>query len=185
MPAETEVKPELTEERRAQLLATGELWHTLAADPKTRKEALRLLKLGRPDQPIPELDMEDEAARKADERVKPIEEENKSLKAEVEGIKRHLNRQAWAQQHGLEEEDVVEIETFAKENGITKGDKAVELWRNQQLGTPRSTAREPGGEAYLSTLQKINPRDQNKIKSAVFTEANRIIRESRQRRRAG
>jgi hypothetical protein len=184
MTPETE-KKELDPERQRQFIATGELWHTLAADPKTRKEALRLLKLGRPETAIPELDMEDEAKRQADERVKPIEEENKSLKAEVESIKRHLNRQAWAKQHDLEEEDVVEIEAFAKDNGITKGDKAVELWRSQQLGTPRSTRAEPGGEEYLGTLRKINPRDQNKIKSAVFTEANRIIRESRQRRRAG
>lgn len=166
-----------TTDEQAKLLATGALFQALAKDPKHRKDVLSLIKRASPDTPIPELDLEAAITQRVQDQFKPKDDEVKALKDQVDTLNRRLARDDWAKQHGLQEEEVVEVEALAKEKHISDGKTAVEFYQMQrQLGTPRGTRKPPKGtEEYLSRLGKINPRNSSQLKRAATDEAVRII----------
>ena len=161
-----------------QLLATGQLFHTLAADPRYRKKVLGLIKESSPGTIIPELDVEIDMDRRVTERVKPFEDANKTLTERVSSLETRLGREAMREQHGLTEDELVEVETFAKDNGIIKGEPAVKFWRHEQtLGTPRGTRVDAGLTPEDRKLLTKNP------KQWALKQADRVIREIRGGRR--
>ena len=88
----TEAKP--LPDNAEQLLATGQLFHTLAADPRYRKKVLGLIKESSPGTIIPELDVEIDMDRRVTERVKPFEDANKTLTERVSSLETRLGREA-------------------------------------------------------------------------------------------
>jgi hypothetical protein len=181
-----EAEPAIDAKLQKQLLGVGRLMHELSKDPKHRREVLSLLKKADPSVAIPELDVEEAADRRADEKVKPVAEQLKSVLSEFTALKTDLAREKWKQATGLDDEELVEVETLAKEAGITKGETAVAFWRQkEQLGTPRGTRKNRTADEYLGKLGKINPRNAAALKSAAFEQANRVIREIRGNRIAG
>jgi hypothetical protein len=175
----------LDEATKAKLLKTGLLISKLSADPKHRRKALELIKAAAPETSIPELDMEEAAGRIAEERTKPVMEENKSLREEFNALKTSLQRDKWREAHGLTEEDLVEVEELAKDKGITKADTAVDFWRTKnQIGTPRSTRQNKGAQDYHTELGKIPPTNGAALKAAAFRQADKVLREMRGRRLA-
>jgi len=182
----TETAPAGTDDFQQQLLSVGTLMHKLSRDPKHRKEVLRLLKAADPSIPMPELDLEETAAAKADEKVAPLAEQLKGVLTEFSKLKTDIARERWRQETGLDEDELVEVETLAKEVGITKAETAVDYWRNKQLlGTPRGSRRNRTADQYLTELSKINPRNQAALKGAAFQQADRVLKEMRGRRMAG
>jgi hypothetical protein len=171
------VDPSVDTDQQKKLLATGTLFHALAADPKYRKDVLSLIKKAAPDTPIPELDLEAQLLKALDERNKPTTEENKQVKDRLDAIERRLVREEWAQKNGLSEEEAVEVESLAKQEQIGKGEAAVELWRSRQaLGTPRGTRPSmPGTEEYLKKLQGVSPANGKRLKVLAEEEASRIM----------
>jgi hypothetical protein len=176
-------RTEPTSEQQQKLLATGQLFETLAADPKYRKRVLGLIKEVNPNAVIPELDVDDAVERGVTERVKPVVDENAVLRKELDEVKRTLSRDKFAVSVGLTEDELVEVEALAKEAGITKGETAVEHWRMKtQLGTPRSTPQVKQGEEYVAKLRKVKPTDTVRLKQLAIEEGTRILRETRGRR---
>ena len=135
-------EPQVTQEQALKLMQTGQLFATLAADPKTRNQVLGLIKQAKPDLYIPELEVSGEVDKKVAERVKPYEEKTEALSKELSEIKGVLSRQTWAAKAGISEEEAVEVEKVAEEAGITKGETALEYWAMKQQ--PRHAARHPG-----------------------------------------
>jgi hypothetical protein len=176
MPTSTE--PEVSAEQQAKLLATGNLFHALAADPRYRKEVLSLIKKAAPDTPIPELDMESAVLRSVEERLKPTSENWDKLTQRLDTFEKKLSRDSWQAQHQLNDDEAVEVEALAKTAQIGDGAAAVELWRSRQatLGTPRGTRKNaPGTEDYLKKLSLVNPTDSKRLKVLVEEEAHRIF----------
>ena len=183
MTTAAETQPQLTEEQQRQLIATGRLFHTLAADPKHRKNVLGLIKAAAPEVSIPELEIDADVDRRVSERVKPTEDATAALKAEVESLRTQIGRDAYRSKAGLTEDELVEVEEIAKSGKIGDPDAAVELWRSRQaLGTPRGTTRSNPDSEYMTELRKIDPRNVSALKRAAFKQADRVLKESRGRR---
>lgn len=156
------------------ILATGKLFHALAADPRYRKKVLGLVKEASPDTVIPELDMADAAAKQAEERTKPLSEKLDKAEKRLEEMERREARAKWANTHGLDDEEVVEVEKLAQEKGITKADTAVEFYR--ATGKPRSTRKPPAGDTtYMEALSKIDPRNGPQLKKLATARATEIL----------
>jgi hypothetical protein len=174
---------ELTPEMQRALLATGQLFRTLAQDPKTRKQVLRLVKEADPTVSFPELDLADEMEGKVKAAVKPHEETVAGLKKQVDDLTTLMSRSAFAAKEGLTEEEVLEVEDLATKAKIGDAGAAVELWRSRQTA-PRAS-RSPVADEFLTKVRKINPRDQKALSRAVIAEGERVLRELRGARRAG
>ncbi len=182
----TPAEPQVTQEQALKLMQTGQLFATLAADPKTRTQVLGLIKQAKPDLYIPELEVQGEVDKTVAARVKPYEEKTEALSKELAELKGAISRQAWAAKAGLSEDEAVEVEKVAEEAGITKGETALEYWTmKQRLGTPRATPASKAGEEYLTKIRKVNPRDPQagqRLKALAIEEGMRIQRETRGRR---
>ena len=177
-PTEQTVSPE----QQQKLLATGSLFHALAADPRYRKEVLGLIKKAAPETPIPELDLESSIRSSLEEQFfKPKDEENKKLQERLESIERRMVREKWMAENKLNDEEAVEIEELAKKEQIGNGNAAVELWRSRQnLGTPRGTRKTPPGtEEFLNKLSKVNPNNGKGLRRLAEEEATRIFAQTR------
>lgn len=159
------------------VLATGKLFHALAADPRYRKKVLSLIKEASPETPIPELDMEGALDKRVEERLKPQAEDTKKTNERLDAMEKRIAREAFAKQNDLGEDELVEVETLAKEGGISKAETAVEFWRAKQAsGTPRSTRKSPPGTMeYLDKLSKTNPRNFKQLKHLATEEAVRLM----------
>lgn len=156
------------------ILATGKLFHALAADPRYRKKVLTLIKEAAPDTSIPELDLADAAAKQADERTKPLTEALDKANKRLDEVERREAKRSWASAHDLDDEEVVEVEKLALEKGITKAETAVEFYR--ATGKPRSTRKPPAGdEAYLEALAKVDPRHGSQLKKLATGRAMEIL----------
>lgn len=168
---------ELTPEQQQKLLATGTLFHALAADPRYRKEVLGIIKKAAPDTMIPELDLQDSLLKSVDERLKPKDETMSKLNERFDSLEKRLTREDWREANNLSQEECLEVEDLAKKEQIGNSSAALELWKSRQAaGTPRGTRRNiPGTGEYLKKLSSISPRDSKNLRLVAEEEATRIL----------
>ena len=165
------------EETTKKLVATGQLFHTLAADPKYRKRVLGLIKEASPETPIPELDMEAAVLRGVEERLKPEKESADKMATRLDAIEKRQIRDEWKNKFQLDDEEAVEVEQLAEKEQIGNGAVAVELYRSRQaLGAPRGTRKtQPGTEDYLKKLHSVSPLNGKALKQIAQDESTRIF----------
>ena len=132
----------LSLEARDELAALAQ---TLAENPDTRKDFLRMTKKVKPDLPIPELDIEDythRAVSKSEDRVQALE----ARLREKEAIEELQKRRQSLMKKGLiaNESEVDDVEKIMLERGITNHETAAEYhqWM-KQAAVPTSTGYNP------------------------------------------
>jgi len=118
---------------------------TLAENPETRKDFLRMTKKVKPDLPIPELDIEDythRAVSRSEDRVQALEAKLR----EKEAIEELQKRRQSLMKKGLisNESEVGDVEKIMLERGITNHETAAEYhqWM-KQAAVPTSTGYNP------------------------------------------
>lgn len=133
---------DMSYEARDELAALAK---TLAENPQTRKEFLRLTKTARPDVPIPELEIEDTVNRvsnQAEERVSQLEAKLR----EKEAMEELTRRREKIRKKGLAQtdEDIEEVEKIMLEKGISDHETAAEYhqWM-KQAAAPTPTGYNP------------------------------------------
>lgn len=171
----------LTPEQQQKLLATGTLFHALAADPRYRKKVLGLIKEAAPDTMIPELDVEGSLLKSVDEKIKPQTEEFKKLGERIDALTTAISRDKFRDEQMLSDDELKEVEEMAKKEQIGNAKSAVELWRlRQNVGQPRGTRKTPPGAAeFLEKLGKVNPKNQRALRVIAEEEATRILSTTR------
>lgn len=132
----------LSLEARDELAALAQ---TLAENPDTRKDFLRMTKKVKPDLPIPELDIEDythKAVSRSEDRVQALEAKLR----EKEAIEELNNRRQSLMKKGLisNESEVSDVEKIMLERGITNHETAAEYhqWM-KQAAVPTSSGYNP------------------------------------------
>jgi len=132
----------LSLEARDELAALAQ---TLAENPDTRKDFLRMTKKVKPDLPIPELDIEDytqKAVSRSEDRVQALEAKLR----EKEAIEDLNNRRQNLMKKGLisNESEVGDVEKIMLERGITNHETAAEYhqWM-KQAAVPTSSGYNP------------------------------------------
>jgi hypothetical protein len=132
----------LSLEARDELAALAQ---TLAENPDTRKDFLRMTKKVKPDLPIPELDIEDytnRAVNRSEDRVQALEAKLRERDAVEELQKRRQS----LMRKGLiaNESEVNDVEKIMLERGITNHETAAEYhqWM-KQAAVPTSTGYNP------------------------------------------
>ena len=112
----------------------AQLAQTLAENPDTRKEFLRMTKRVKPDLPIPELDIEDytdRAVNQSEKRVQALEAKLRERDA-VEELQKRRNS---LMKKGLisNESEIDDVEKIMLERGITNHETAAEFhqWMKQ------------------------------------------------------
>jgi hypothetical protein len=132
----------LSLEARDELAALAQ---TLAENPDTRKDFLRMTKRVKPDLPIPELDIEDythKAVSKSEDRVQALEAKLR----EKEALEELQNRRQSLMKKGLisNESEVSDVEKIMLERGITNHETAAEYhqWM-KQAAVPTSSGYNP------------------------------------------
>ena len=132
----------LSLEARDELAALAQ---TLAENPETRKDFLRMTKKVKPDLPIPELDIEDythRAVSRSEDRVQALEAKLR----EKEAIEELQKRRQSLMKKGLisNESEVGDVEKIMLERGITNHETAAEYhqWM-KQAAVPTSTGYNP------------------------------------------
>ena len=123
----------------------AQLAQTLAENPDTRKDFLRMTKKVKPDLPIPELDIEDythKAVSRSEDRVQALEAKLR----EKEAIEELQNRRNALMKKGLisNESEIGDVEKIMLERGITNHETAAEYhqWM-KQAAVPTSTGYNP------------------------------------------
>ena len=132
----------LSLEARDELAALAQ---TLAENPDTRKDFLRMTKKVKPDLPIPELDIEDytnKAVNRSESRVQALEAKLR----EKEAIEELQKRRQSLMKKGLisNESEVGDVEKIMLERGITNHETAAEYhqWM-KQAAVPTSSGYNP------------------------------------------
>jgi hypothetical protein len=132
----------LSLEARDELAALAQ---TLAENPDTRKEFLRMTKRVKPDLPIPELDIEDytnKAVNKSEQRVQALEAKLRERDA-VEELQKRRNS---LMKKGLiaNESEINDVEKIMLERGINNHETAAEYhaWM-KQAAVPTSSGYNP------------------------------------------
>jgi hypothetical protein len=132
----------LSLEARDELAALAQ---TLAENPDTRKDFLRMTRKVKPDLPIPELDIEDythRAVTRSEDRVQALEAKLR----EKEAIEELNNRRQSLMKKGLisNESEVGDVEKIMLERGITNHETAAEYhqWM-KQAAVPTSSGYNP------------------------------------------
>lgn len=132
----------LSLEARDELAALAQ---TLAENPETRKDFLRMTKKVKPDLPIPELDIEDytqKAVSRSEDRVQALEAKLR----EKEAVEELQKRRQSLMKKGLisNESEVGDVEKIMLERGITNHETAAEYhqWM-KQAAVPTSTGYNP------------------------------------------
>ena len=132
----------LSLEARDELAALAQ---TLAENPETRKDFLRMTKRVKPDLPIPELDIEDytnKAVNRSESRVQALEAKLR----EKEAIEELQKRRQSLMKKGLisNESEVSDVEKIMLERGITNHETAAEYhqWM-KQAAVPTSSGYNP------------------------------------------
>ena len=112
----------------------AQLAQTLAENPDTRKEFLRMTKRVKPDLPIPELDIEDytnRAVHKSEERVQALEAKLR----ERDAVEELQKRRSSLMKKGLisNESEIDDVEKIMLERGINNHETAAEYhaWMKQ------------------------------------------------------
>ena len=132
----------LSLEARDELAALAQ---TLAENPETRKDFLRMTKRVKPDLPIPELDIEDythRAVSRSEDRVQALEAKLR----EKEAIEELQKRRQSLMKKGLisNESEVSDVEKIMLERGITNHETAAEYHQWMKLAAvPTSTGYNP------------------------------------------
>ena len=133
---------DMSYEARDELAALAK---TLAENPQTRKEFLRLTKQARPDVPIPELDIDDSLTRvssQAEERVSQLEAKlrEKEAREELERRRNKIRKAGLVQT----DEDIEEVEKIMLEKKISDHETAAEYhqWM-KQAAAPTPTGYNP------------------------------------------
>jgi hypothetical protein len=121
------------------------LAQSLAENPSTRKEFLRLTKRHRPELPIPELEIEDytnKAMQASEQRVQNLEAKLREKDA-IETLNKR--RQSLVKKGFVDsEDDIQHVEKVMLDKGITNHEAAAEYWQYQkQLATPTPTGYNP------------------------------------------
>lgn len=133
---------------------------SLAGDPKTRKEFLRLVKQKHPDQPIPELDVEEHIAKVTQPMTEQMEKMQKELlmrdmEKKVEGQRSKLR------EDGYSAEEIASIEKLMVEKQIPSHETAANYFKMEKtLATPT-----PSSLATQSGVNRL-PIDKTAIKEA-------------------
>ena len=132
----------LSLEARDELAALAQ---TLAENPDTRKDFLRMTRKVKPDLPIPELDIEDythKAVSRSEDRVQALEAKLR----EKEAIEELNNRRQSLMKKGLisNESEVGDVEKIMLERGITNHETAAEYhqWM-KKAAVPTSSGYNP------------------------------------------
>ena len=132
----------LSLEARDELAALAQ---TLAENPDTRKDFLRMTRKVKPDLPIPELDIEDythRAVSRSEDRVQALEAKLR----EKEAVEELQKRRQSLMKKGLisNESEVGDVEKIMLERGITNHETAAEYhqWM-KQAAVPTSTGYNP------------------------------------------
>ena len=132
----------LSLEARDELAALAQ---TLAENPETRKDFLRMTKRVKPDLPIPELDIEDythKAVSRSEERVQALEAKLREKEA-VEELQKRRNS---LMKKGLisNESEIDDVEKIMLERGINNHETAAEYhaWM-KQAAVPTSSGYNP------------------------------------------
>jgi len=175
--------PVITDDQ-AKIDSAGRLLHALAQNPEFRPEVLKLIKKASPETPIPELDLIDRFRTELEANVKAGDEKQKPLLDKLDKIERHLARESFKEKNKLDEAELVEVETLAKEGAIGNSETALKFWQMQgQLGKPRGTAiPDDAAKQYQDKLKKINPRNTKQLEHAAVDEATRIMNDFAKRR---
>lgn len=167
----------MSQESRDELAALAQ---TLAENPATRKEFLRMTKKVKPDLPIPELEIEDNTARaisKSEERVQQLEAKLREKEA-LEALKER--RQALMKKGLVTSEDDIEgVEKLMLEKGITNHETAAEYhqWM-KKAAVPTASSYNPSPvKAFDLNKYWKNPN------SAARNEAMNALNELRNPRR--
>ena len=120
------------------------LAQTLAENPDTRKDFLRMTKKVKPGMPIPELDIEEHTNRAvaaSDQRVQALEAKLRERDAQSELEKRRNNLIA---NKNIRKEDIPEIEKLMLEKQIPSHDTAAEYYEYmKQAAKPTPTGYNP------------------------------------------
>ena len=123
----------------------AQLAQTLAENPDTRKDFLRMTKKVKPDLPIPELDIEDythRAVSKSEDRLQALEAKLR----ERDAVEELQNRRQSLMKKGLiaNESEINDVEKIMLERGITNHETAAEYhqWM-KQAAVPTSTGYNP------------------------------------------
>lgn len=132
---------DLSLEQRDELAA---LARSLAENPATRKNFLKLTKQVKPDMTIPELEIEEythKAVSKAEERVEQLEAKLREKDAMDELLKR---RQSVIKKGLASEDNIDEIEKVMLDKGIANHETAAEYWAwMKQSAAPTPTGYNP------------------------------------------
>ena len=166
----------LSVEAKEELAALAQ---TLAENPETRKDFLRMTKKIKPDLPIPELDIEDYTHRtvsKAEERVQALEAKLR----EKEAMEELQNRRNSVVKKGLaSESELGDVEKIMLERGITNHETAAEYhqWM-KQAAVPTSTGYNPSAVKQFD----LNKYWKNPV-SAARMEAQNALNDLRNPRR--
>jgi hypothetical protein len=158
-----------------EVVAMGALMTTLGQDPKYRRRILEILRDANPSMPIPELDVEHAVTERVNASTAKITEENTRLNDRLASLESTIRRDRWATEHGLSEEEMGELETFAKEKKVGDPEAALEYF---ELGRPRRT---PTPVSMTEDLRKAyykNP------KATALREGERVLAELRRKRGA-
>src|SRR5882724_721019 len=120
--------------------ATGLLMSKIAdANPKARRKLLEIVKEAVPDLPIPQLDLERQFSTQVEEVTKASQTEVAALKDRLAKLEGRDARAQWRDAHELTEEELADVETFAKEKKIGDPEVALDYYRQQELGKPRAS----------------------------------------------
>jgi len=167
----------LSLEARDELAALAQ---TLAENPNTRKDFLRMTKQVKPDLPIPELEIEEytrKTVSKAEERVQALEAKLR----EKEALEDLQNRRNTLMKKGLisKESEIEDVEKIMLERGITNHETAAEYhqWM-KQAAVPTSTGYNPSAVKQFD----LNKYWKNPV-SAARNEAQNALNELRNPRR--
>jgi len=160
------------------------LARSLAENPATRKDFLRMTKKVKPDLPIPELEIEEQT----NSVVSQMRQENEQIRAklrEKEALDDLEKRRSSLMKKGLaqSDEDIAEIEKVMLEKGIPNHETAAEYWKwMQQAATPTPTG-------YNPNVMKNNNWDLSKFAknpvSAARDAASEALAELRKNRPIG
>jgi len=174
--------PRVSPQTAVALAQLGALVAQLAADPQARPEVLRLVRRAVPSMPIPELDLADRLEQQLSERTQPVTEEIAKLRDQLTTLQTAITRRSWAEQKGLTEEELKQVEELAKERKLPDAETAYELWeaRRAKLGTPRATP------SPMEGLTKDDWRELSRRPARWAQDmALRDLAEARRTRRAG
>jgi hypothetical protein len=105
------------------------LARTLAENPSTRKDFLRLTKRIKPGMPIPELEIEEATTHAVSAAYRKVEELESKLRDRDAIEELNSRRQKLMRSKGVKENDIEEIEKVMLDKGITNHEAAAEYWQ--------------------------------------------------------